>query len=74
MHKLPRPVRNLLTGGVLLTSSGIFTFVGCLQPEMGWVERQVTIWEMLQREDKPDSPPFTATALDLSATIATDSS
>jgi hypothetical protein len=56
MQKLPRPVRNLLTGGVLLTPSGIFTFVGCLQPEMSWVERQATIWEMLQHESRPESP------------------
>jgi hypothetical protein len=58
MLKLPRPVRNLLTGGVLLTPSGIFTFVGCLQPEMSWVERQATIWKMLQHESRPESPPF----------------
>jgi hypothetical protein len=56
MLKLPRPVRNLLTGGVLLTPSGIFTFVGCLQPEMSWVERLATIWEMLQYESRPESP------------------
>jgi hypothetical protein len=74
MHKLPRPVRNLLTGGVLLTPSGIFTFVGCLEPEMSWVERQATIWEKLQHESRPESPPFNATALDPSTTIATDSS
>jgi len=56
MHKLPRPVRNLLTGGVLLTPSGVFTFVGRLQPEMSWVERQATIWEMLQDEAGPRAP------------------
>jgi hypothetical protein len=56
MHKLPRPVRNLLTGGVLLTPSGIFTFVRCLQPEMSWIERQATIWELLQHESMPETP------------------
>jgi hypothetical protein len=38
MHVLPRPVRNLLTGGVLLTPWGIFTFVGYLQTAMSWPE------------------------------------
>jgi hypothetical protein len=64
MHKLPHPVRNLLTGSVLLIPWGILTFVGCLQPEMSWVERQATIWEMLQHESSPESPPLTDTALD----------
>ena len=49
MPKILRPVRKLLTGGVLLTASEVFIFRECLsQLELRSFERQATIREMLR--------------------------